>query len=134
MTDETSDIPGHDGGEERFLGGQVLIAMPAMGDARFARSLVYVCAHSEDGAMGLIVNRPADGITLGDLYEKLSIPLPDRLAKEGVRFGGPVEPGRGFVLHSADYSSPDATLEVDREISMTATLEVLHAIAAGEGP
>ncbi|MBY8974222.1 YqgE/AlgH family protein [Rhodobacteraceae bacterium NNCM2] len=117
-----------------FLDGHLLIAMPGMRDPRFHRTLVYLCAHSADGAMGLIVNKPAESLMVSDLYERLNIPHNLDLPKESVRFGGPVETGRGFVLHSADYHAPEATLRVDRTTSMTATLEILHLMAGGEGP
>lgn len=124
-----------------FLDGQLLVAMPGIGDPRFERTVIYVCAHSADGAMGLVINKPADGITFGELLTRLDIvgegdPITfDRtLAERHVQFGGPVETGRGFVLHSADYSSDEATLPIDERIALTATLDVLRAIAAGRGP
>jgi putative transcriptional regulator len=117
-----------------FLAGQLLIAMPGMQDPRFHRTLVFLCAHSEEGAMGLIVNKPAETLALKDLFERLDIPVSEAIAKEPVRFGGPVETGRGFVLHSADYHAEGATLGVDETTSMTATLDILHAMAAGTGP
>lgn len=117
-----------------FLDGQVLIAMPGMRDPRFHKTLVYLCAHSADGAMGLIVNKPAETLTLSDLFERLDIAHDPQVGGETVRFGGPVETGRGFVLHSADYHAPAATLKVDEETSMTATLEILHLMATGDGP
>ncbi|MEM6945812.1 MAG: YqgE/AlgH family protein, partial [Pseudomonadota bacterium] len=120
--------------EETFLSGQVLIAMPNMSDPRFRRSLVYLCSHSSEGAMGLMVNRRADGVSMSDLFSKLSIPLPEEIGAEPIRVGGPVETGRGFVLHSDDYHAEDASLRIEDGVSMTATLEVLHAIARGEGP
>ena len=117
-----------------FLGGQILIAMPGMQDPRFRKSLVYLCAHSGEGAMGLIVNRRAENLKLKDLFSKLGIPIDDSLALEPVHYGGPVETGRGFVLHSADYHVPEATLRVDEKTSMTATIDILHAMAKGAGP
>ncbi|WP_285670541.1 YqgE/AlgH family protein [Paralimibaculum aggregatum] len=117
-----------------FLAGQLLIAMPGMQDPRFHKTVVYLCAHSDDGAMGLIVNKPAETLALKDLFERLSIPATGEIATERVRFGGPVETGRGFVLHSADYHSENATLKVDDETSMTATLDILHAMAEDQGP
>ena len=84
--------------------------------------------------MGLIVNKPAESLSVSDLFERLEIPIGGRMASDKVRFGGPVETGRGFVLHSADYSSPQATLQVDAATAMTATLDILHAIAQDEGP
>ncbi|MEM9044043.1 MAG: YqgE/AlgH family protein [Pseudomonadota bacterium] len=117
-----------------FLDGHLLIAMPGMSDPRFHRTLIYLCAHSPDGAMGLIVNKPAETLKVSDLYERLDIAHGSDLPDESVRFGGPVETGRGFVLHSGDYYAPEATMRVDGRVSMTATLEILHLMAAGEGP
>jgi putative transcriptional regulator len=117
-----------------FLAGQVLIAMPGMLDPRFHRTVIYLCSHSSDGAMGLILNKPADMLSLRDLFERLGIPISGAMGEQPVRFGGPVETGRGFVLHSPDYHVADATLSVDDETSMTATIDILHAMAAGNGP
>ncbi len=117
-----------------FLDGQILIAMPGMQDPRFHRSLVYLCAHSADGAMGLIVNKRADDLKLKDLFGKLGIPIGGGIARKPVYYGGPVEMGRGFVLHSSDYHSDDATMQVDDGTSMTATLDILHAMATDCGP
>jgi putative transcriptional regulator len=116
------------------LTGQCLIAMPGMGDPRFEHSLVYLCAHSEDGAMGLIVNKPTDELTMGELLEQLDVADTPRPLPAPVYFGGPVETGRGFVLHGDDYRSPMATLAVTAELRMTATLDVLEEIGAGRGP
>jgi putative transcriptional regulator len=117
-----------------FLDGQILIAMPGMQDPRFHRSLVYLCAHSADGAMGMIVNKHADDLKLKDLFGKLGIPIGSEISGEPVHYGGPVEMGRGFVLHSSDYHSDDATMQVDDGTSMTATLDILHAMAGDSGP
>ncbi|KMK66590.1 YqgE/AlgH family protein [Puniceibacterium sp. IMCC21224] len=116
------------------LTGKMLIAMPSMGDPRFERSVIFMCAHSDEGAMGLIVNKPADGLDLNDLLTQLSIEPSADLSHQQVHFGGPVEPGRGFVLHTSDYESVVTTLEVDAEFRMTATLDVLEDIARGTGP
>ena len=114
--------------------GQLLVAMPQMSDPRFARSVVYLCAHSDEaGAMGLIVNKQLASLTLGELFAQLDIEpsaVPDL---RPVHFGGPVEAGRGFVLHTADYRE-EATLHVGGNISVTATLEVLRAIGKDQGP
>jgi putative transcriptional regulator len=103
-------------------------------DQRFARSVIYLCAHSEDaGAMGLVVNKLLNSLTMGELFAQLDI-SPSRIVNSRpVHFGGPVEAGRGFVLHTSDYSE-DATLVVDGEIAVTATLEILRAIGKGQGP
>ena len=117
------------------LSGKLLIAMPGMGDPRFERSVVFICAYSEDGAMGLIVNKPAPDLTFGQLLKQLEIPAPDDPSRViRVHFGGPVEHARGFVLHSADYGGEGATLNVDDRFGMTATIDILQAIARGKGP
>lgn len=117
-----------------FLTGQLLIAMPAMADPRFARAVIYLCAHSDDGAMGLVINKPMPSITFPDLLEQLGIDGgSEQLDEMRVHFGGPVESGRGFVLHSADFIR-DGTLRVDDRVALTATIDILRAIAAGEGP
>lgn len=127
--------------ETRFLGGKILIAMPGMEDKRFARTLVYLCAHSEEGAMGVIINRPSDQPSFADLLVQLEIvpeneriTLPEQARAMRVQTGGPVETTRGFVLHSSDWFVENATLPVDERISLTTTLEVLKAIAEGRGP
>jgi putative transcriptional regulator len=124
-----------------FLDGHVLIAMPGIGDSRFARSLIYLCAHSENGAMGLIVNKPAPMMFFSDIITQLNIPgldvterLPPEILSQPVLFGGPVEQNRGFVLHSRDYFSASASLAIRDDIALTATIEILEAIARGNGP
>lgn len=117
-----------------FLDGQILIAMPGMQDPRFSRALVYMCAHSSEGAMGLIVNKCADDLVWTDLFEKLDIAVKSDLGPRPVRYGGPVETGRGFVLHTPDYHSGEATLSVDEATSMTTTVDILQALASGDGP
>ncbi|MEL6287317.1 MAG: YqgE/AlgH family protein [Pseudomonadota bacterium] len=122
-----------------YLDGQLLIAMPSMMDERFERSVIYLCAHSEDGAMGIIVNKQADHIGFSDLLDQLDLLEQvgetkvdlDRLT---VHAGGPVETGRGFVLHSTDYHSDNSTMEIDDDVSLTATVDILRAIARGAGP
>lgn len=116
------------------LSGKLLIAMPGMGDPRFEKSVVYLCAHSDDGSMGLIVNKPAPGLAMDDLLEQLDIPKGDGSRGVSVYFGGPVEHGRGFVLHSGDYASTSSTLRVDDRFGMTATLDILQDMASGGGP
>jgi len=124
-----------------YLDGQMLIAMPAMRDERFARSLIYVCAHSSEGAMGIVVNQPAANIKFPDLLVQLDvipaadlIQLPRKAGTVKVLKGGPVETGRGFVLHSADFFIENSTLPIDDGICLTATLDILKAIARGKGP
>ncbi|OYU91491.1 MAG: hypothetical protein CFE29_00945 [Bradyrhizobiaceae bacterium PARB1] len=124
-----------------YLDGQLLIAMPVMDDERFARSVIYVCAHSSEGAMGIIVNRPAGSIDFPELLAQLdiiddadNIKLPESAESMKVLKGGPVETGRGFVLHSSDFFIQDATLPIDDGICLTATVDILRAIANGGGP
>jgi putative transcriptional regulator len=123
-----------------YLDGQLLIAMPIMTDKRFARSVIYLCAHSADGAMGLIINQRAPHISFRDLLGQLSISagadedLQPDVDDMQVHVGGPVETGRGFVLHSADYYVDDSTLAIDDTVSLTATVDILRAIAGGKGP
>ena len=124
-----------------YLDGQCLIAMPGMADTRFSRSVVYICAHSEDGAMGIIVNKPAADTRFPDLLVQLDVIPPEeliRLPSQAERLqvlrGGPVETKRGFVLHSADFFLESATLPIDDGICLTATLDILRAIAIGSGP
>lgn len=124
-----------------YLDGQMLIAMPAMTDERFARAVIYVCAHSSEGAMGIVVNQPAQNIRFPDLLVQLEvipaserIQLPERAEDVKVLKGGPVETGRGFVLHSADFFIENSTLPIDDGICLTATLDILKAIARGNGP
>jgi putative transcriptional regulator len=128
-------------GGEGYLDGQMIIAMPGIGDDRFARTVIYLCAHSEEGAMGLVVNKSSDDISFPDLLSQLgvtgageNIQLADDVSNMPVHLGGPVETGRGFVLHSADYYVANSTLSIASGISLTATLDVLKAIARGEGP
>jgi putative transcriptional regulator len=121
-------------GDAAFLDGKLLIAMPGMGDFRFERSVIFVCAHSAEGAMGLIINKPADELSFADLLKQLKIPATIDLRDTRVHLGGPVEHGRGFVLHSGDYSVEDSSLKVSDDFSMTATVEILQAMAKGEGP
>jgi putative transcriptional regulator len=124
-----------------YLDGQMLIAMPTMRDERFARSVIYVCAHSSEGAMGIVVNQPVANINFSDLLVQLDvipkedlIELPTRAGTVKVLKGGPVETQRGFVLHSADFFIEDSTLPIDDGVCLTATLDILKAIARGTGP
>ena len=127
--------------ERSFLDGQLLIAMPNMEDSRFARTVVYICAHSEDGAMGIVINQAASNIDFRELLVQLDvipedeqIRLPDLAESMLVHKGGPVEPGRGFVLHSSDYYIDSSTLPINEGVCLTATMEILKAIAEGRGP
>ncbi|MFT6774920.1 MAG: putative transcriptional regulator [Paracoccaceae bacterium] len=116
------------------LAGVMLIAAPAMEDPRFSHSVVYVCEHSAKGAMGLIVNKPSREVGLEDLLGQLKIEPTAAAEKIAVHFGGPVEMGRGFVLHSDDFETPGATHKLQDGLALTATVEILRAIARGDGP
>ena len=132
----------HMGADKRgYLDGHLLVAMPTMADPRFERSVIYVGAHSADGAMGIIVNRPKPDISFTELLRQLDIieagdeiRLPATVGAMPVHVGGPVETGRGFVLHSADWFVEISTLPIDDGICLTATLDILRAIAGGHGP
>ena len=124
-----------------YLEGKCLVAMPSLQDGFFNRSVVYICAHSEDGAMGIILNHPAEGVNFVDLLLQLKVIEAEEKPRVAgatpaarVLAGGPVDASRGFVLHSPDYSADDATMPIDAAVSMTATLDVLRAIAQGQGP
>ncbi len=127
--------------DSAYLDGQLLIAMPSMTDRRFHRSVIFMCAHSSDGAMGIIINQRAKNIGFTDLLNQLDL-LPDakdedieeRLDRMVVHVGGPVDSGRGFVLHTADYFVKDSTLSIGKDMCLTATMDILRAIANGKGP
>ncbi|MDA7423195.1 YqgE/AlgH family protein [Thalassococcus lentus] len=116
------------------LTGRTLIAMPGMGDPRFAHSVVFLCDHSEEGAMGLIINKPNRDVAMKSLLGQLDIDAGTHLENRVVYFGGPVEMGRGFVLHSSDYLDTGGALEVVPGVHMTGTLDILEELARGEGP
>lgn len=116
------------------LTGKLLIASPGMKDPRFAGSVIFICAYSADGAMGLVVNRPAPEIDLSKLLDQLQISTSGLEKAIGVFYGGPVEPGRGFVLHSPEYQAPEATLAINETFAMTASLQILEALGTGSGP
>jgi putative transcriptional regulator len=119
-----------------YLTGQLLIAMPAMRDPRFARTVIFVCAHNDEGAMGLVLNRLIGSISFEALLEELAIGIedtPEAWSPPAIHFGGPMETGRGFVLHSADYISVDS-IPVNEHMAVTSTVEILRDIALGQGP
>src|SRR5438874_1905176 len=141
MTRQALQKGASSGAARGFLDGQMLIATPGMQDERFSRSLIYMCAHSSEGAMGIIVNQPAPHISFPDLLVKLDvipkaekIQLPPAAGGVTVLKGGPVETERGFVLHSADFFIENSTLPIDEGVCLTATLDILKAIARGAGP
>jgi len=121
------------------LSGSILISMPAMGDPRFDRSVVLICAHSPEGAMGLIVNKPAADMNFATLLDHLGIARAPQGRDICVHLGGPVERGRGFVLHSPDWQpategAASGTMPVAGGYAMTATTDILQALARGDGP
>lgn len=127
--------------ESSYLDGQLLVAMPGMTDERFLKAVIYVCAHSSEGAMGIVLNRPAMNVNLPDLLVQLDIipeteriRLPQKVGQMQVLMGGPVETTRGFVLHSPDYHIAQSTLPIDAGVCLTATVDILRAIAKGDGP
>jgi len=132
---------GDNSSKDGYLDGQLLVAMPVMGDQRFERSVIYLCAHSAEGAMGIMVNRPAGSIDFPELLVQLKIiakseqiKLPELAETLQVLQGGPVDTARGFVLHSSDFYIENATLLIDDKICLTASIDILRAIAKGAGP
>lgn len=125
MDEKSTDSP--------YLEGQLLIAMPAMTDPRFERSVIYVCAHNPEGAMGLVVNKLFDEIDFDELLTQLEITPADSSPQLSIHFGGPVESQRGFVLHTAEYTGK-GTVAVDGKVALTATLDILKELANGSGP
>ena len=122
-------------GEDGFLNGRLLIAMPSMADPRFEKSVILICHHTPETAMGLVINRAIGGMRFEKLLKQLQIDAPEGQARDlTVHFGGPVETSRGFVLHSSDYSLNEATLPVTSTIALTATMDVLKALGSGGGP
>jgi len=121
-------------GGDSFLEGKLLIALPGMSDPRFERSVIYMCAHSGTGAMGIIINKPIEGLGFQELLRRLELPVSDSTPDSPILFGGPVETGRGFVLHSGEYEGEDSTLPISPDVSLTATLDILRAIGEGKGP
>lgn len=129
-----NQVPLREDAGESFLEGKLLIALPGMPDPRFERSVIFICAHSGEGAMGLIINKPVEGLSFREMMEKLQIGVTTNTPDRPILFGGPVQTGRGFVLHSGEFESQDSTMPVTDDISLTATLDILRAIASGQGP
>lgn len=119
--------------EEGYLTGQLLVAMPTMGDPRFAKTVIYMCVHNDEGAMGLVVNKTLDSLTFPELLDQLDIESLGVVANRPIHYGGPVESGRGFVLHSLDYRQ-EGTIDIVDETGLTATIDVLRDIAENNGP
>jgi putative transcriptional regulator len=129
-----AQVPRREDGGESFLEGKLLIALPGMPDPRFEKSVIFICAHSGEGAMGLIINKAVEGLSFREMMEKLEIDVTQMTPNQPILFGGPVQTGRGFVLHSGEFESKDSTMPVTEDISLTATLDILRAIANGHGP
>lgn len=118
---------------EGYLEGQLLIATPVITGSCFYRAVIYVCVHNEDGAMGIVINHLIQNVTIRDILKQLSIE-PIKLTHDiPVHFGGPVDPARGFVLHTDDYSRSETVL-MGESIALTSNIEVLRDIALGQGP
>lgn len=115
------------------LTGQFLIAMPNMADPRFVHTVTYICTHNETGAMGIVINRLYGAVDMKGLLEQLNLPFGEMTPDKQIHYGGPVETGRGFVLHTDDYCE-DASMRIEGGVAMTATLEILKTIAEGHGP
>ncbi len=130
MSDFDSDI---DKDTDGYLTGQLIIAMPGIADPRFKKAVIYMCAHTEDGAMGLVINRVMEELSFPDLLEQLEIETSPTAPPIRVQFGGPVEATRGFILHSPDYLQ-DSSLIVASDVALTASVDILRAIADGSGP
>ena len=122
-----------DNSADGYLKGQLLVAMPAMQDPRFEHTVIFLCAHNADGAMGLIVNRPLKKLSFPELLDQLGIARGTSDINIGVQYGGPVETGRGFVLHTPEYEQ-NGTISVDNRVGLTATVEILRDIASNRGP
>ncbi len=121
-------------GQDNYLTGRLLLAMPAMGDPRFHKAVIYMCAHDENGAMGLVINHTLPGVDLSQLLKQLNITPEETKARDSaVMSGGPVETARGFVLHSNDFEQSD-TIKIDEDFYVTGTIDALKAIAGGDGP
>jgi putative transcriptional regulator len=130
---EDHHIMSGSGSPAATLAGRFLVATPSMPDERFHKSVVYICKHDDDGALGIIVNNKVEDLPLAQVYKQLGIEVPNAATERPVLFGGPVETSRGLVLHSADYRREE-TLIIDGEMALTASLEILKDMAGGKGP
>ncbi|MAZ72799.1 MAG: hypothetical protein CMC70_06595 [Flavobacteriaceae bacterium] len=119
---------------ETTLSGKLLIATPSIGDPRFDRTVILLCDHSPEHAMGIVLNQPVEGLSLRELFEQLDITRPELAPDKSVLIGGPVDRDRGFVLHTVDFHAPDSTLSVNSQIALTATKDALEAIASHSPP
>ena len=119
--------------EGGYLDGKLLVAMPNMSDPRFQKAVILLCAHSDTGAMGILLNRSLDALSFDDLLEQLDIPKTDKDSHINIHFGGPVDTERGFVVHSTDILY-ETTLKIGQDMALTATVDMLKTIAGGSGP
>jgi len=119
--------------QDNYLTGKLLVAMPYIMDVRFAQAVIYVCGHDEKGVMGIMINRPLHTLMFSDLLQQLDIDYPENYVDIPMHQGGPMEIGRGFVLHTSDYVT-EATVIMPSGLALTATLDILRAISVGEGP
>jgi putative transcriptional regulator len=118
---------------EGYLAGQLLLAMPNIGDPRFEQTVIFICAHSSDGAMGLVINKPANEVSFDELLDQIDVKTGEHAGQIKVFSGGPVETSRGFVLHSKDYCQ-ETTLQIGTEFGLTTTVDILQSLANGSGP
>lgn len=128
-----SDQQSSSGNDHRFLTGKLIIAMPFLEDQHFTQAVIYVCGHDQTGAMGLIINKPLSSVSFKDLLEQMSIDHDENITNPQVHYGGPVEVGRGFVLHTTDYMN-ESTVFISGKFALTATLDILRAICHDRGP
>jgi putative transcriptional regulator len=128
-----SELPKGSAKDPGYLSGQLLIAMPTMRDPRFSRTVIYMCAHNAEGAMGIVVNRLIGSLSYAELLKSLGFEATTAPDNRKVHFGGPVETSRGFVLHTTDKLE-EGSLLVDDEVALTSTTDILRSIVAGEGP
>ncbi|MGB0934874.1 MAG: YqgE/AlgH family protein [Alphaproteobacteria bacterium] len=122
-----------DSGDKEYLTGKLIVAMPNMTDPRFANSVIFICGHDKSGAMGLVINRLVETLTFFGLMEQLNIPVDPNIQDRPINYGGPVEMGRGFVLHSSDYMH-ESSVSIAENVVLTATVDILRDLAQGGGP
>lgn len=118
---------------ENTLKGKLLISMPAMKDPRFAQSVILICGHDHNGAMGLVINKPTEKFKLKELLEQINIPVKASFQDQDIYYGGPVEMGRGFILHSCDVMAKGSFI-IAENIALSATTDILKKVGAGKGP
>ncbi len=122
------------GQSDMFYQGKLLLATPGMKDFRFEKAVILVCSHNSEGAMGIIVNKLTKDLNFNDILKQLKIDSKPSIKPHEIFFGGPVEYGRGFVVHSSDYSLPESSIQVETSYNLTANIEIIKDIAEGNGP